>query len=170
MIGGLQGNWALILLLYAGLLALAIAAHSVWVWHIGRDVWRSSHHTAYKMALTTLLIVTPVIGFYALKVMRHLRLPLRETKLRMRDLAMPAIAFSTVLACAVAQTMRYAPDFRSVETMLGFIPGFLALYGAVQLIVFMAASVFGLSQHGFLSSRTHLVSALILLAAGLFIL
>ena len=53
--------------------------------------------------------------------------------------------------------------------MLGFVPGFLAFYAATQLIVFMAASVFGLSQRGFLSSRTHLLSASILLAVGVFI-
>ncbi len=34
----------------------------------------------------------------------------------------------------------------------------LAFYAATQLIVFMAASVFGLSQRGFLASRTHLLS------------
>jgi RsiW-degrading membrane proteinase PrsW (M82 family) len=166
--GGLQGNWALVLLLYAVLLAVAMTAHLVWVRRIARDVWRSSRHTAAKMALTTLLIVTPVISFFAVTIVRHFRGPLRGATLGRRDLVMPGIGALTVLACALSQTMRYSPDYRTWQTMLGFVPGFLAFYGVMQLIVYMAASVFGLSQRGFLSSRTHLVSVSILLATGVF--
>jgi hypothetical protein len=166
--GGLHGNWALVLLLYAVLLAVAITAHIVWVRRIARDVWRSGHHTAYKMALTMLLIVTPVVSFYAVKVLRDLPSRLRGATLGMRDLVMPAIGFLAVLACAFAQIMNYSPVYRTWQTMLGSVPGFLAFYGAMQLIVYMAATVFGLSNRGFMSSRTHLVSASILLATGVF--
>jgi hypothetical protein len=169
MMGGLHGNWALVLLLYAVLLAVAIGTHVVWVTRIARDVWYLGHHTAYKIALIALLIVTPVVSFYAVTILQHLRGPLRGATLGRRDLVMPAIGFLAVLACAFAQIMNYSSDYRTLPTMLGFIPGFLAFYGAMQLIVYMAASVFGLSKRGFLSSRTHLVSASILLATGVFI-
>jgi hypothetical protein len=169
MMGGLHGNWALLLVLYAVLLAVAIGAHVVWVWRMTRDVWRSGDHTAYKTALTTLLIVTPIVGFYAIRTIPHLRAPFHGSRLGIRNLVMSAMAAATVLACAAVQIMRYSPGDRTLQAMLGFIPGFLALYAAMQLIMFMAASVSGLSQRGFLSSRTHLLSASILLAAGVVI-
>jgi hypothetical protein len=167
--GGLHGNWALILLLYAVILALAITAHIVWVVRIARDVWRSRHHNIYKLVLMALLIVTPVVSFYAVTFLQYLRGPLRGATPGRRDLLMPAIGLLAVFACAFYHTMRYAPDFRTWQTMLGFIPGFLAVYGVMQVVMFMATSVFGLSQRGFLSSRTHLLSAAITLAAGVYI-
>ncbi len=169
MFGGLYGNWGLFLIIYAGLIALAIGAHVVWVRRSARDVWRSSHPAASKVALTILLIVTPVVGFYATLVMRRLRPPLHGARFGKGDLAMPAAAAFTLLACALSQTMNYAPDFRTWQTLLGLVPGFLAFYAAMQSIVYMASSVFGLSQRGFLSSRTHLLSESILLAAGVVI-
>ncbi len=168
MSGGLQGNWALILVLYSVLIALAMGAHVVWVWRVVRDVRRSNHGIASKILLTALLIMTPVISFYAIRLVRQLGAPFQCTKLGMRDLVMPATGVAAGLACALHQTMNYSPDFRTWQTMLGFVPGYLALYMIMQLIIFMAASVFGRSERGFLSSPTHLVSALILLANAVF--
>jgi hypothetical protein len=166
MMGGLHGNWALLLVLYAGLLALAIASHIVWVNRKARVFWRSSHNTPYKVALIALLIMTPVVGFYATRIVRHLRPTQRRARPGIGDLTMPFMGAFTVLACAFLNTMRYSPDFRTWQAILGFVPGFLAFFGVMQLIVFMAASVFGLSQRGFLSSRTHLLSALMMLATS----
>jgi hypothetical protein len=166
MIGGLHGNWALVLLVYAGLLVLATGSHVVWVRRNALYLWRSGHNTTYKFALTLLLIVTPIVGFYALRMSRPARAPLDKARLHIQNLNMPAVGALAVLTCAVAQTLRYSPDFRTWSTLLGTIPGFLAFYLVMQSILFMAASVFGLSQRGFLTSRTHLFSAAIVLATG----
>lgn len=74
----------------------------------------------------------------------------------------PSIAIGAMIACAFWETNRYASDFRMVATFLGFIPGFLAFHAVSQAILFMAAVVFYVSRGQTLSSRTNIVSALVL--------
>jgi hypothetical protein len=169
MIGGLQGNWALILVLYAVLAILAIAAHIVWAWRIGRKVWHSGRSHASKLALMTLAAATPVVGFYVAMELQRRRHASASAESSAGGLIMPAIGLCTVGAGAVRETLRYTPDGRSLAAMVGFIPGFLTYYVLMQLILFMAASVFGFSRGDFLVSRTHLLSAAILLATALFL-
>ena len=122
------------------------------------------------MALAT---VTPVIGFYAVRLLHVLRHPAASNDttrrtFRRRALLMPAIGLAAVGAFALSSTLRYTPESHTLPVFLGFIPGTLSFYIAMQLILFMAASVFGFSRSDSLASRTHLVSAMAILAtAGL---
>lgn len=168
MIGSLQGNWAFFLLCCAVLFVIAVAAHVVWAWRIGGGIWRSDRPIPLRLMLMALATVTPIVAFYATRLL-HIRThpaisgdTTRRT-FRLRALLMPALGLSAVLAFALAATFRYSPQFRSLQVFLGFIPGILSFYIVMQLILFMAATVFGFSRRGILTSRTHLVSVVVIL-------
>ena len=170
MVGGLQGNWALILLVYAMLFVVAIVAHGVWVHRTAAVLWRSHMPVGLKGALICLAAVTPIIGFYAVRMLqRAKRGPLdNERAAGWWGCVMPATGLVAVIFAAVTATMRYTPEGRTLSNVLGFLPGFLAFLVATQVIVFMAATVSGLSQRGFFASRTHLASAALLLLTAVF--
>jgi hypothetical protein len=170
MVGGLQGNWAFILLIYAILFAVAIVAHGVWVYCTAADLWRSQMSVGLKGALITLAAVTPIVGFYAVRMwQRTKRGPLdNEPAAGWWRCVMPASGLCAVIYAAVTATMRYTPEGRTLSNVLGFLPGFIAFRVAAQVIVFMAATVSGLSQRGFFASRTHLASAALLFLTAAF--
>jgi hypothetical protein len=160
MIGfGWGGRVGGILLLYTALLLLGVVTHLVWSYRTGRAVWRSDRALLAKVALIGLAVATPVVGFYGLRLIQHLRQQQPQSATRLRAFIMPALGLCAVAACAVDANMRYSPEYRSLATIIGFLPGFLALYVVMQLIIYMAASVFGLTQCGLFASRMHLVSA-----------
>ncbi len=169
VMGGLQGNWALILVLYAALFVLAVVAHLSWMRGVVPLVWGSKRSLPSKLGLIALAAATLVVSFYAVTLLQYVRRSLPRSVLSRWAVIMPAIGLCTVLACAVSSVMRYSPQFRTLSTMLGFIPGFLAFYVVMQLVIYMAARVFRLSHRGIFATRTHLVSATVLLATGLLV-
>lgn len=161
--GGLHGNWALVLLLYAALLLIALVAHLVWLRGVLARLRRSPRPLLEKVALAGLAAFTPVIGFYVQRVIAPTPDATQAQDAGLRHVLMPAIGAAAVLACAASAVLAYIPSDRTWSTAIGFIPSHLALYVAMHLILFMAASVFGLARQGVLATRMHLVSAAILL-------
>jgi hypothetical protein len=157
-----QGAGAL-LLLYTGLLVLGIATHLIWSYRTGRTVWRSGRALLPKVMLIGLAVATPIVGFYASILIQHVRQRQPHPAKRLRTLIMPAAGLCAVMACAVEANLRYSQEYRSWSNVIGFLPGFLALYVVMQAIIHMAASVFGLTRNGVFASRTHLVSVGLLL-------
>lgn len=170
MVGGLQGNWPMILLIYAILFIVAIVAHGVWVYRTAAVLWRSQISVGLKGVLISLAAVTPIIGFYAVRMWQWAKRSPLENDLPAgwRSRVMPASGLCAVICAAVITTMRYTPEGRTLSTVLGFLPGFLAFLVTTQVIAFMAAAVSGLSQRGFFASRTHLASAALLCLTAVF--
>jgi hypothetical protein len=167
MLGSFSGIGSPLVLLSLCVM-LALLAHVVWAVQSGRMIWRSARSTPVRLALITIVGVTPIVGFYAAILLQSLAFP-RSSRRQLQRLWWGNLLAAplAVTLCAQLSNLRYTPEDRGWSVFLGFIPGALAYYVVVQLVVYMAAQVFGLSQRGPISTRTHLLSACLIVSTAL---
>jgi hypothetical protein len=167
MIGTFSGIGPPLVLLFV-CACVGLTTHVVWTIHIGGAIWRSDRSTLARLGLIAIVAATPVVGFYAAMLIRAAREGLNAWR--------PAPAFwwispfaglLAIILCAQLSNLRYVPTDRGWSVFLGFVPGMLAFYAVMQLIIYMAAQVAGLSRHGVLATRTHLLSAGLIIAMAL---
>jgi hypothetical protein len=157
-------GYGLFVLLYGVLFCIALVAHGVWLVRQARVVWRWKQPLAPRLVVIVAAAVTPVVGFYARLVIQRLRQwPARQFSITGWTLVMPAIALSVIAFVAIGEDARYTEATRSWANVIGFLPGILAFYVTVQIVLYMAARVSGLTRHGPLATRVHLVSSAIVL-------
>jgi hypothetical protein len=166
MLGSFSGfGTPIVLLSLCGLLALL--THVVWVFKSGHVIWRSARPAPIRLALIAIVGATPIVGFYAAMLMPALaRQDTLQRQPRRFWWISPLAAPLSVILCAQFSNLRYAPEDRGWNVFLGFIPGALAYYVFVQLIVYMAAQVMELSSSGPLATRTHILSACLIISTA----
>jgi hypothetical protein len=163
---GIQGV-GIFYLLYGALFFLAIATHMVWASRIALAVWNSGWSLPLKRALIMTVTVTRILGFYGGMIIRYFRQPARPLTVTRWTFIMPLLAPAAVLVFAIGDDLRYTPSDWSWSNVAGSIPGILAFYIVMQVILYMAACVFRLSHNGPLASRTHLISAMTVVTIAL---
>jgi hypothetical protein len=166
MLGSFSGIGSPLALLSLCIL-LALLAHVVWTVQSGGMIWRSARPTLVRLALITIVGVTPIVGFYAAMLLQALALP-HSSRRQLERLWWGWLLAGPLSVTLFAQhsNLRYTPEDRGWSVFLGFIPGALSYYVVVQLVVYMAARVFGLSQRGPISTRTHLLSACLIISTA----
>jgi hypothetical protein len=152
---------------YVILLCTALVAHGLWTVRTCRAIWLWKRPVAARLAVIMAAAFTPVVSFYSALIIQHLR---RPTALRLTvskwTFIMPALAVGVVLYLALQQNWRYTEATQSWNNVVRFLPGYLAFYCVIHVVLYMAARVFGLAHAGPLATKVHLVSmAVIVLVA-----
>lgn len=157
MFGG-TGMGALTIMMLVGLwtLHMFVIAHIGWIVKFSGQTWKRAEPVWQKLARIAAVIVTPVIGFYAVEAVRHYRTPPEERpRLEKRRLILPAIALCLHIYFIIIVFTR--PDM-AAQGIIGSLTTFLtiwAYYLALFLPHHMLARVVTLSKHGPITTYVH---------------
>lgn len=150
------------------LLALLFTAHLGWLIALWETRLSKPFPTPSRRLGLIGAALTPLIGFYALRLIDGLRSgkadpPPMEWWRRL----LPVVSISLCAMAALRLELRYIPAGRSITNFLENFGIFCAYFLLIAATVHMAATVFNLTQRGLLTSRSQLAVAAFLLALAL---
>lgn len=150
-------------------LHILLAAHIFWIVKFSMETWKSDDATWNKIARIFSVVVTPVVGFYAVEATRHYHTPPSERAVvKKSSLILPSVvSILLVLGTVIAMMRPEMEGHRLVEGVTVLLT-ISAYYLALYLPHHMLAKLLTISTHGPIVSRVHvlplaMIAALILL-------
>ncbi len=138
-------------------MGILVSAHVLWIIQYTTRIWRLPNSKTRKIAKIALIIVTPILSFYAIEAWRYFQMPSSERPApEKRYFVVPVLVILLTALAAINGTI-HRSSIEDVGWLYG-LEGFAKLLGwyiALYLPYYMLAKLLTISHRGPLLSRVH---------------